>query len=112
MTENEKVLHVGKADFDAKVLQADQPSLVDFWAPWCFPCRMIAPTIEELANDYDGRVIVAKVNTDEHGEIAQSYGIQGIPTMILFKGGQEVDRITGAVPKQALVAKLDALLEN
>lgn len=112
MADNEKVLHVGKSDFESKVLQADQPALVDFWAPWCFPCRMIAPTIEELASDYDGRAIVAKVNTDQDGEIAQSYGIQGIPTMIFFKGGQEVDRITGAVPKQALSSKLDALLTD
>jgi thioredoxin 1 len=111
MAENEKVLHVGQADFESKVVNADKPALVDFWAPWCFPCRMIAPTIEELAGDYENKVIVAKVNTDEHGEVAQSYGIQGIPTMIFFKDGQEVDRVTGAVPKQALAEKLDALLE-
>ena len=110
MAENEKVLHIGKAEFDQTVLKADKPVLVDFWAPWCSPCLMIASTVEQLAEEYDGKVIVAKVNTDEDGEIAQSYGIQGIPTMIFFNNGEEADRITGAVPKQALAAKLDALL--
>jgi len=110
MAENEAVLHVGSDDFQAEVLDSGKPALVDFWAPWCFPCRMIAPTIEELAKDYQGRAVVAKINTDENGPLAQSLGIQGIPTMILFKDGEEVDRVVGAVPKQALASKLDALL--
>jgi thioredoxin 1 len=111
MTEKEYVVHVGMDDFNTAVLEADKPALVDFWAPWCFPCRMVAPTIEEVAKDYEGKVIVAKVNTDENGELAGSFGIQGIPTMILFKDGKEADRIVGAVPKKVLVSKLDALLK-
>ena len=111
MSDQENALHVSKDDFNEMVLNAGKPALVDFWAPWCFPCRMIAPTIEELAKDYQGKVVVAKVNTDENGELAGSFGIQGIPTMILFKDGKEADRVTGAVPKQVLISKLDALLE-
>jgi thioredoxin 1 len=111
MSESEAVLHVSSEDFQAEVLDSGKPALVDFWAPWCFPCRMIAPTIEELAKDYEGRAVVAKINTDENGELAQSLGIQGIPTIILFKDGQEADRVVGAVPKQALASKIDALLE-
>ena len=107
---NEVVLHVDSADFQAMVLDAELPALVDFWAPWCFPCRMIATTIEELAKEYEGRAVVAKVNTDNNGDLAMSYGIQGIPSMLFFKGGQVVDRVTGAVPKNALATKLDALL--
>ena len=107
----EAVVHVESAEFQAKVLDAATPALVDFWAPWCFPCRMIGPTIEELAKEYEGRIVVAKVNTDNNGALAQSYGIQGIPSMLFFKGGQVVDRVTGAVPKGVLVGKLDALLK-
>ena len=107
----EAVLHVESAEFQAKVLDGELPALVDFWAPWCFPCRMIAPTIEELAKEYQGRAVVAKVNTDNNGELAQSYGIQGIPSMLFFKGGEVVDRVTGAVPKGVLIGKLDALLK-
>ena len=111
MAENqETALHIGSDEFNTSILEADKPALVDFWAPWCFPCRMLAPTIEELAKDYEGRAIIAKINTDENGELAQSLGIQGIPTMILFKEGKEVDRVVGAVPKPALASKLGALL--
>ncbi len=107
----EAVLHVDSAEFQAKVLDAEVPAVVDFWAPWCFPCRMIAPAVEELAKEYEGRVVVAKVNTDNNGPLAQSYGIQGIPSMLFFKGGEVVDRVTGAVPKNVLVSKLDRLLK-
>lgn len=110
MSEKEYVLHVESDQFKEKVIEAELPALVDFWAPWCFPCRMIGPTIEELAKDYAGRAIVAKVNTDNNGELASSFGIQGIPTMIFFKDGKIVDRVMGAVPKHVLTAKLDALL--
>ena len=111
MAENQgAALHIGSDEFNTIILEADKPALVDFWAPWCFPCRMLTATIEELAKDYESKAIIAKINTDENGELAQSLGIQGIPTMILFKEGKEVDRIVGAVPKPALAAKLDALL--
>lgn len=110
MSEKEFVLHVNSGEFKSKIVEAGKPALVDFWAPWCFPCRMIAPTIEELARDYQGRVIVAKVNTDDNGELASSFGIQGIPTMLFFKEGKVVDRVTGAVPKHVLVAKLNKML--
>jgi len=108
--EQEHVWHVDSGEFRDRILQADRPALVDFWAPWCGPCRMIAPTIEQLAREYEGRVIVAKVNTDHNGELAMSYGIQGIPTLLFVKDGQVVDRITGAVGKQVLVNRLERLL--
>lgn len=109
-SEQEHVWHVDSVEFEKKILQADRPALVDFWAPWCGPCRMIAPTIEQLAREYEGRVIVAKVNTDHNGELAMSYGIQGIPTLLFIKDGEVVDRIIGAVGRQVLVAKLEKLL--
>jgi len=103
-------IHVTDSEFEEKVLKSELPVIVDFWAPWCGPCRMIAPTIEQLAREYEGRVIVAKVNTDHNGELAMSYGIQGIPTLLFVKDGQVVDRITGAVGKQVLVNRLERLL--
>ena len=93
---------VTDASFDQDVLQSDVPVLVDFWAPWCAPCRMVAPAVEELANEYDGKLKVGKVNTDENPMKAQSLGIRGIPTLILFKDGKVVDQVVGAVPKNQL----------
>jgi len=84
--------------------------MVDFWAVWCGPCRMIAPTIEELAKDYAGKIKVGKLNTDENADIASRFKIMGIPTIIFFKDGQKVDQIVGAVPKPQLKSKIDALL--
>ncbi|MFZ2968477.1 MAG: thioredoxin [Sulfuricurvum sp.] len=85
-------------------------SLVDFWAPWCGPCRMIAPVIEELANDFEGKANICKVNTDEEQDIAVKYGIRSIPTILFFKDGVKVDQMVGAASKQAFADKLNALL--
>jgi thioredoxin 1 len=87
-------------------------TLVDFWAPWCGPCRMIAPIIEELAEEYDGKAKIAKVNTDEEQQTAVQFGIRSIPTLIIFKDGQPVDQIIGAVPKQVFSSKLEAVLNS
>ena len=100
-------VHVTDADFSSTVLQSPVPVLVDFWAPWCGPCRAIAPAVEELASEYAGRVTVAKLNTDENQRTAMQYGIQGIPCLLIFKDGQEVDRLVGARPKQYIKQALD-----
>ena len=92
--------------FQTEVLNAEQPVLVDFWADWCGPCRMIAPSVEQIAADYEGRIIVGKVDVDENPAIPGRYGIVGIPTLMLFKNGEVVERITGALPKDAILAKI------
>mgnify|MGYP001026921472 CR=1 FL=1 len=104
-------LHVGDGDYEEQVLRAELPVLVDFWAPWCHPCRLIAPFIDELAREFTGRAIVAKVNTDEHQGWARQLGIRGIPTLIFFKGGMEVGRISGLVAKGVLQDRLEGLLK-
>ena len=96
------------ANFEATL--AEGVSLVDFWAPWCGPCRMIAPVIEELAEDYEGKANICKVNTDEEQDIAVKFGIRSIPTIMFFKNGEMVDQIVGAQSKAALASKIDALL--
>ncbi|MBI4810045.1 MAG: thioredoxin [Ignavibacteriales bacterium] len=99
-------------NFQKEVIESDLPVLVDFWAPWCRPCRMIAPTVEELANEYVGKLKVAKLNTDENMDSAINYGIRSIPTLGIFRDGKMVDAVIGAVPKKALKAKLDQYLVN
>ena len=94
------------ATFDQEVLKSDIPVLVDFWAVWCGPCKAIAPTVEELAKQYKGKVKVAKMDVDEHQQVPQQYGIRSIPTLLLFKGGRVVDTIVGAVPRSKLEESL------
>lgn len=96
--------------FDADVLQSDVPVLVDFWAPWCGPCRMLAPTIDAVAEEFEGKAQVGKVNTDENPQISTKYQINSIPTLMIFKGGEVVDRLLGAMPKEKIVEKLNAHL--
>ena len=103
-------VHITDDTFEELVLDASVPVLVDFWAPWCGPCRMIAPIVEELAAKYEGRAVIAKVNTDENIDVATNLGIMGIPTVILFRDGEEVDRVVGFAPGHALEEKLKALL--
>jgi thioredoxin 1 len=97
---------VTTSSFQADVLGSDKPVLVDFWAPWCGPCKMLAPVIEEVAGQLSGQANFVKLNTDENPDIAGKYGISGIPTLILFKGGEAVDRIVGFVPKSAITSMI------
>lgn len=103
-------IHVTDDTFAELVLDTPLPALVDFWAPWCGPCRMVAPIVEDLAKAYDGRAVIAKINTDENVRVAGELGIMGIPTLILFKNGQEVDRVVGFAPRHTLEEKLKAML--
>jgi thioredoxin len=97
------VQQVSDESFDREVLKADLPVLIDFWAPWCGPCKAIAPVVEELANEYAGKLKVVKMNVDDNPQTPSKYGVRGIPNLILFKGGEVRDQIIGAVPKAQLV---------
>ena len=101
---------VNDADFDEKVLKSELPVLVDFWADWCQPCKMIAPIVEQLSEEYDGKIDFAKLDVDANPGTAMSYGVRSIPTLLIFKGGKPVDQIVGAVPKGALQKKIDSAL--
>lgn len=107
-----QAMKVDEANWDTEVLKASEPVLVDFWAVWCGPCQMVAPIVEELAGEYEGKVKVAKLNTDENPEIAGRYQIMSIPTILFFKNGQAVDKLVGARPKQQFKQVIDALLAS
>lgn len=102
-----KTIVLNDANFDATI-NSDKPVLVDFWAEWCGPCKMIGPVVEELAGDYEGKAVIAKLNVDENPSVTARYGIRSIPTLLVFKGGQIVDKQVGAVPKSVLAQKLEA----
>lgn len=101
---------VTDSTFKESVLDSEVPVLVDFWAPWCGPCRMVAPVVDEIAQQYEGQIKVVKLNTDENPNVASQYGIRSIPTLMIFKGGERVDMVVGAVPKTTLANTLEKYL--
>ncbi len=103
-------LELTDANFDENVLKSDKPVVVDFWAVWCGPCRIVAPIIDELAKEYEGKAVVGKVDVDNNPEVSSKFGIRNIPTILFFKNGQVVDKQVGAVPKKVLAEKLEKLL--
>jgi len=103
---------ITEANFENEVIKSETPVLIDFWAVWCGPCKMIAPIVEELSRDYDGQVKMAKCDVDKNQSVAIKYGIRSIPTLLIFKGGKVVEQIVGAVPKQNIKSKLDKVLGN
>ncbi|MGY6648049.1 thioredoxin [Wenyingzhuangia sp. IMCC45574] len=103
-------LEITDATFEEVVLNSDKPVLVDFWAAWCGPCRMVAPIIEELSDDFEGKAVIGKVDVDANPEFAAKFGIRNIPTVLVFKGGEQVDKQVGVAPKDVYAGKIDALL--
>ncbi len=103
-------IEVNDNNFEELIINSDKPALVDFWAEWCGPCRMITPIVEELTEDYAGKAVIAKLNVDESPEICSKYGIRNIPTILFFKGGEVADKQVGAVPKNVLAQKIDSIL--
>lgn len=106
-----KPIHISDTEFEARVLNSDLPVIVDFWAPWCGPCNMVAPVLEKIAEANDGKLIVAKVNTDENPEWAMNFGVQGIPTLLFVENGEVFDRLVGAAPSPIITGKVEALLK-
>lgn len=105
-------VEITDANFEQEVLKSELPVLIDFWAVWCGPCKMIAPIVAELANEYEGKVKIGKLDIDNNQQVSIKYGIRSIPTLLLFKEGKIVDQIVGAVPKATIVAKLNAQLKE
>ncbi len=101
-----KPIEVNDANFETEVIKSDKPVLIDFWAVWCGPCKMIAPTVEEIAKEYDGKLKVCKLDVDSNPQTAMKYGIRSIPTLLIVKGGQVVEQMVGAVPKRQMVDKI------
>jgi thioredoxin 1 len=104
-------LELTDSNFEELVLKSDKPVLVDFWAEWCGPCRMVAPIVSELSVEYEGKAIIGKLDVDSNPEVAQKFGIRNIPTMLFFKNGEVADKQVGAVPKSMLVSKIENLLK-
>ena len=104
---SDKVVHVGDADFDSAVLNSKEPVLVDFWAEWCGPCKMIAPALDELADAYNGRAKIAKVNVDQDRDLAIRYEVKSLPTLLVFEKGRPVDTIAGVPPRYSLISRLE-----
>ncbi len=107
---SDSIMELNNSNFDSEVIRSDKPVLVDFWAPWCGPCRALAPIIEEVSHEYSDKIKIGKVNVDENPEISMRFGIRSIPTLILFKNGQAVEQIIGAVPKSEIERAIQKVL--